>query len=167
VVEEFLRMARPQPSELERCSLREELETIVTLTSNDARNRKIKLTLVPQAGDPAVKADGEKLRQAFLNIVINALQATPTGGTVTIATQMTDSMYEIRFNDSGAGIEADTLARVFEPFFTTKPDGTGLGLAITRKIVESHNGTLEIESEPGEGTTVIVRLPSVDGGETT
>ena len=79
---------------------------------------------------------------------------------MTIATQKTDSLCEIRFSDSGPGIEAEALARVFEPFFTTKPDGTGLGLAITRKIIEAHNGMLEMESEPGKGTTVIVKLPS-------
>jgi len=162
VVEEFLRLARPQPSAMGHCSLQEELETIVTLTSGDARGRKITLTLAPPAGDPVVTADGEKLRQAFLNIVINALQATPPGGAVTIGMQKTDSSYEIRFKDNGPGIEPGILARVFDPFFTTKPNGTGLGLAITRKIIEAHNGTLEMESEPGRGTTVIVRLPRVN-----
>ncbi|GFE62532.1 nitrogen regulation protein NR(II) [Geobacter sp. AOG2] len=161
VVEEFLRMARPQPAEMRHCSLREELETIATLAANDARARKIKLTLEPPAADIFVNADGEKLRQAFLNIVINALQATPEGGTITIATQKTDSLYEIRFSDSGPGIAASALARVFEPFFTTKPDGTGLGLAITKKIIEAHGGMLEMESEVGKGTTVIVRLPAM------
>jgi len=162
VVEDFLRMARPQPAEMARCSLREELETIVTLTAGDARSRKIRLTLEPPAGDLFVSADGEKLRQAFLNIVINALQATPENGSVAIATSQADGRHEIRFTDTGYGIDADTLARIFEPFFTTKPDGTGLGLAITKKIIEAHGGTLEMESEPGKGTTVIVRLPSVE-----
>ncbi|QEM67187.1 sensor histidine kinase [Geobacter sp. FeAm09] len=161
VVEEFLRMARPQPAEMARCSLREELETIVTLTANDAKGRKIKLTLEPPAGDLFVNADGEKLRQAFLNIVINALQATPAGGTVTIATRQADGLHEIHFNDSGPGIEASALARIFEPFFTTKPDGTGLGLAITKKIVEAHGGTLKIESQTGTGTKVVVQLPKI------
>ena len=115
--------------------------------------------LEPFAGDSTVKADGEKLRQAFLNIVINALQAAPHGGTVTIASQKTDSRYEIRFTDTGTGIDAVTLSRIFEPFFTTKPDGTGLGLVITKKIIEGHGGTLEVESAVGEGTTIIVRLP--------
>jgi len=159
VVEEFLAMARPQPAEMGRCSLREELETIVTLTANDARARKVGLVLKPCADDAVVKADGEKLRQAFLNIVINALQAAPHGGTVTIAAQKTDSRYEIRFTDTGTGIDAHTLSRIFEPFFTTKPDGTGLGLVITKKIIEGHGGTLEVESAVGEGTTIIVRLP--------
>lgn len=164
VVEDFLRMARPQPAEMGRCSLREELETIVTLTAKDAREREIKLTLEPPADALAIKADGEKLRQAFLNIVINALQATPAGGTVTIATRKRDSMYEIRFNDNGPGIDADTLARIFEPFYTTKPDGTGLGLAITKKIIEGHGGALEVESEAGKGTMVVVRLPMIIEG---
>ncbi|KAB0671136.1 sensor histidine kinase [Oryzomonas sagensis] len=161
VVEEFLRLARPQPSAMARCSLREELETIVTLTANDAKARKIRLALEPPAGDHVVNADGEKLRQAFLNIVINALQATPEGGTVTIATRQADGFHQIRFSDTGPGIDADTLARIFEPFFTTKPDGTGLGLAITKKIIEAHGGMLEMESEVGKGTMVVVRLPVI------
>ncbi|MBI2353883.1 MAG: sensor histidine kinase [Deltaproteobacteria bacterium] len=165
VVEDFLRMARPQPSEKGRCVIQEELETIVTLVSNDARERRIRLVLEPPAADAVVRADGEKLRQAFLNIVINALQATPPEGSVDISTMPcqsdTDSpFYEIRFRDSGAGIDAATMERIFEPFFTTKQDGTGLGLAITRKIIEAHGGTLRVESEPGQGTSVIVRLPA-------
>jgi two-component system sensor histidine kinase HydH len=165
VVEEFLRMARPQPAEMRRCSLREELETIVTLTANDAREREVKLVLEPAAGDTLVSGDGEKLRQAFLNIVINALQATPHGGNVAITTRKADSMYEIRFRDSGAGIDAGALVRIFDPFFTTKPDGTGLGLSITKKIIEGHGGTLEVESELGRGTTAIVRLPVLTDGD--
>lgn len=161
VVEDFLRMARPHPAEMRRCSLREELETIVTLTGNDARERGIRLVLEPTTGDAEVKGDGEKLRQAFLNIVINALQATPAGGSVTISIRQTASDHEIRFRDSGTGIDGDALEKIFEPFYTTKPDGTGLGLAITRKIIEGHGGTLEVESEVGKGTTVVVRLPEI------
>ncbi len=165
VVEEFLRMARPQPAEMGRCSLREELETIVTLTANDAKVREIELVLEPVADDAVIKGDGEKLRQAFLNIVINALQATPAGGSVTIGVESPlpsaegEVVYEIRFRDSGPGIDKEILARIFEPFFTTKPDGTGLGLAITKKIIEGHGGTLEVESEDGKGTAVVTRLP--------
>jgi two-component system sensor histidine kinase HydH len=95
--------------------------------------------------------------------VINALQATPRGGSVIISTDMVKAdgadRCEIRFSDSGAGIESESLARIFEPFFTTKPDGTGLGLAITRKIIEGHGGTLDVESVVGQGTTVVVGLP--------
>ncbi len=173
VVEEFLRMARSRPTELKPCSLREELETIITLTAGEARKHQITLTLIPDAADSTVMADSDKLRQAFLNIVINALQATPAGGSVTITISSPNSSlppggggsgwggdcYEVRFSDTGPGIAADALERIFEPFFTTKPDGTGLGLAVTRKIVEAHGGMLTVESELGNGTTVVVKLP--------
>jgi signal transduction histidine kinase len=163
VVEDFLRMARPQPSEMNRCSLVEELETVVTLVSRDAHDRGVTLRLEPFPDEAVVTANCEKLRQAFLNIVINALQATPAGGRAGIALLKVDSGYEISFCDSGTGIDADSLARIFEPFFTTKPDGTGLGLAITRKIIEVHGGTISIASEAGKGTTVVVTLPIPEG----
>ena len=165
VVEDFLRMARPQPPDMQRCPVQDELETVAVLVANDARERTVGLLLEPPHGEVVVKGDGEKLRQAFLNIVINALQATPPGGSVTITTALvrpagTEELCEIRFRDTGAGIDAESLPRIFEPFYTTKPDGTGLGLAITRKIIEGHGGTLHVESVVGEGTTVVVRLPA-------
>lgn len=162
VVEDFLRMARPQAGQMQRCSLREELETIVVLTANDAHQRGIRLTFEPPENDLAVTGDGEKLRQAFLNIVINALQATPTGGSVTISTVSKDGFGEVRFTDTGAGITPEALEKIFEPFFTTKADGTGLGLAITRKIIEAHGGTLTVQSQIGTGTTATVRLPKAN-----
>jgi len=147
------------------------------LVTRDAQDRGISLRLEATPQETIVRGDGEKLRQAFLNIVINALQATPSGGSVTITVttsplppgggglgwggsgQQGNCCYEITFRDSGAGIAPDDLQRIFEPFYTTKPDGTGLGLAVTRKIIEAHGGTLVVESELGTGTTVVVRLP--------
>jgi signal transduction histidine kinase len=164
VVEDFLRMARQQPVELRDCSIREELETIVTLVAKDARNRGISLRLEPSGEESVVMGDGEKLRQAFLNIVINALQATPSGGRVSIVLKRVDTGFAINFRDNGSGIAAGNLQRIFEPFYTTKADGTGLGLAVTRKIIEGHGGKLDIESEPGQGTTVSVSLPMPAGG---
>ena len=163
VVEDFLHMARPQQADMQPSAVQEELDTIVTLVSNEARDRQVNLVLHPQPLPVIVKTDGEKLRQAFLNIVINALQATPQGGNVTISTTVSENGFcEISFHDTGPGIEADKLGKIFEPFYTTKPEGTGLGLAISKKIIESHNGKLLIESEPGRGTTVTVMLPIVE-----
>ena len=158
VVEDFLRMARPQPTELRQCSLREELETIVTLVAADARQRGVSLGLEPSP-PVTLQADGEKLRQAFLNIVLNALQATGPGGRVSITLMPGNDGHEIRFTDNGSGMTPETLNRLFEPFFTTKTGGTGLGLAVTRKIIEAHGGTVTVTSEPGRVTTVTVRLP--------
>ncbi|HEY5975150.1 MAG TPA: ATP-binding protein [Geobacteraceae bacterium] len=164
VVEDFLRMARPQPAAMQACSIQEELETIATLIANDARERQVKVVMQPSPFPLTLTADGEKLRQAFLNIAINALQATPQGGSLTIATTCRQAagsaaVCDISFRDTGSGIDAETLKRVFEPFYTTKQGGTGLGLVITKKIIESHGGQLLIESGDGTGTIVTVRLP--------
>ena len=161
VVEEFLHMARPQPADLELCRVQEELESIAALLSNDARKRQIRFSVQPPPSSVLIKGDGEKLRQAFLNIIMNALQASSPGGSLEISTATNDrtNLCEIRFSDKGAGIAAATLERVFDPFFTTKPAGTGLGLAVTKKIIESHGGALAVESAVGSGTTVTVSLP--------
>jgi len=165
VVEDFLRMARPQPPEKRRCSLREELETIVTLTAGSARKQNIELVLEPVAGDLQLLGDGEKLRQAFLNVLINALQATPPGGRVSISATQVDGRVVVEFRDTGCGIDSEALKRVFEPFFTTKTDGTGLGLAVTKKIIEAHGGELSVASVPGQGTTVAMSLALLPEGE--
>jgi len=164
VVEDFLKMARQQPFDMKSCFITDELETIVKLTENLARERGI--TLRPEfrnSGRITTRGDGEKLRQAFLNIVNNGLQATLPGGTVSIDARMEENAAEIIFKDNGSGIDSGIMNRVFEPFFTTKPDGTGLGLAVSRKIIEGHGGSLMIESELGKGTTVVVSLPSAKG----
>lgn len=158
VVEDFLRLTRPRATAMQSCSLRQELETIVTLTTGDASRRGILLTLQPPDDELTVTADGEKLRQAFLNIIINALQATPQGGSVTVSAHRTDGGCEVLFSDTGQGIPDDLRERIFEPFFTTKPDGTGLGLAITKKIIESHGGSLTVESPATGGTIVTVKF---------
>ncbi len=164
VVEDFLRMAKPQLIEKIPCRIQEEVKTVAALVINDARQRQISLNLSLLPDETIIPGDGEKLRQAFLNIVINALQATPSGGSISIALIEVGPEVEIRFRDSGSGVAPEHLHRIFEPFFTTKPDGTGLGLAITRKIIEGHGGTLQIESVVGQGTTVVIRLPLQQGG---
>lgn len=159
VVEDFLRMARQQPLEMSSCSVVNELETIVKLTENQARVAKVTVISAFTDRNIILQADGEKLRQAFLNIMINAIQAAAAGGVVTVAAGSDQSGCEISFADNGAGIDRQNLERIFEPFFTTKLEGTGLGLAITKKIIEGHGGSLKIASEPGIGTKVTVRLP--------
>jgi signal transduction histidine kinase len=123
-------------------------------------------------GPARVMADEALLKQAFLNIMLNALEAMPEGGDLAIATRPADAKtagvlepsdrdewLEVVFDDTGTGIPEPELARVFDPFFTTKKDGTGLGLAITYRIVENHRGTIRVVSQPGKGTTFAITLP--------
>lgn len=159
VVEDFLRMAKPLVIDKGRCDIRTELETVVVLVNNDARQRNISIELLVPVGETIISGDGEKLRQAFLNIVINALQASPSGGSINILLELAGSSVEVSFRDSGSGVTPENLQKIFEPFFTTKQDGTGLGLAITKKIIEGHGGTLSLECLEGQGTKVLVRLP--------
>jgi two-component system, NtrC family, sensor histidine kinase HydH len=160
VVSEFLQMVRPRPSDMQLCNVMEELETIAALLTNDARNHHVEIVLEPSGKTVSIIADNEKLRQAFLNIILNALQAAPAGSSVSIAADASDSGWlKISFHDNGPGIDPGNADRLFVPFFTTKQEGTGLGLSITKKIIESHNGTIAIESLKGNGTTVIIRLP--------
>lgn len=165
VVEEFLHMAKPSLIERNRCDIKAELELVLSLVANDAKQRQIKLSFVTPPCQVIVMGDGEKLRQAFLNIIINAFQATPVAGEVKIELTLEESGAQILFKDSGTGISPENMLKIFEPFFTTKPDGTGLGLAITRKIIEGHDGVLKIESLVGHGTTVVITLPFLKIGE--
>jgi signal transduction histidine kinase len=119
---------------------------------------------------PPIYGDRQKLRQVFLNLFINAADAMPGGGMLTVRIYpglgpADGSRAVIEVTDTGHGIPADVLPRVMDPFFTTKGEGqgTGLGLAICRRIVHDHKGTIRIDSEPGRGTTVRIALPLGDG----
>ncbi len=160
VVEDFLRLARPQPANPGDCDVMEELSNVVTLVTAEARARDIRMDVQP-ARLPAIRGDREKLRQAFLNLLLNSLQATPPGGRVTVSGYYEKGNQKIRMEirDTGTGIGAEALPHIFEPFFSTKEGGTGLGLAITHKIIEGHGGRIEVESEPGKGALFRIVLP--------
>jgi two-component system sensor histidine kinase HydH len=163
VVEDFLGLARPVVSGKEEVDLLAELEEVVVLTAAEARQRGVAVELA-RSELPPVLGDREKLRQVFLNLIQNALQATGRGGRLQISAtrQAADDQGSagvlLTFADSGVGIAAPQLAKVFDPFYTTKEGGTGLGLAIVQKIIESHGGRIQVESTPGKGTTFRVWL---------
>ena len=108
-----------------------------------------------------VQADPDQMQQVLLNIIVNALHAMPQGGELKVATRLikAEGVVEVAVSDNGRGIAEADVEKIFEPFFTTKTSGTGLGLAICRNIVESHRGTVDVESAPGQGTTFRIRLP--------
>jgi len=158
VVEDFLRFARPAPVERGRFDVNEALREVLTLVRQPAMKSGVRTELA--AGElPPLPGDREQLKQAFLNLVLNALQAMPGGGVLTIGTELVDAQLRIRIADTGQGIPAENLERIFNPFFTTRQEGTGLGLAITHRIIQGHGGRIEAQSRLGEGTTFTVIIP--------
>jgi signal transduction histidine kinase len=117
---------------------------------------------------PAVKVgvlgDAERLRQALLNLVLNAIQAMPAGGTLAVTVRAAHDRVRLAVRDTGIGMDRATARRAFEPYFTTRPSGTGLGLAIVREVAAAHGGRVTLTSRPGRGTTVRLDLPPAPGG---
>jgi signal transduction histidine kinase len=109
-----------------------------------------------------VMADRDQMRQVVLNVVINAAEAMPNGGSLRVLSRndSASSQVEVRIADTGTGISEEIKGKLFEPFFTTKKTGTGLGLAIAYGIMQRHKGTIKIESQRGKGTTIILQLPA-------
>lgn len=159
IVGEFLEFARPKETQMEKLDLTRTVGA--TMRQMEAHARRQGLTVVTSlADDVIIDGDGEKLHQMALNLVLNAIQASKQGDTISVS--LTDRGAEgvqLIVADTGAGISSTDLETIFEPFFTTRPSGTGLGLAVVKDIVESHSGNVHVDSRPGAGTTVTVTLP--------
>jgi signal transduction histidine kinase len=161
VVQGFLRFARPQELKLTPVDLTALLTGIASLLEEEWRAAGIRFILDLDTALPLVTGDEELLRQAFLNVVQNACQAMPSGGTVTIGTApMARGTVQVRVADDGAGISSENLEKIFKLYYTTRPDGNGIGLSLVYRIVQMHDGTVDVTSEVGRGTTVTVRLPT-------
>lgn len=158
-VTEFLGFARPREVKLESLNLSELITS--SLQQMEAQASKLNLIIQKQIEDGIIlSGDKEKLHEMLLNLLLNAIQVSPSGSTIDVSLEKQDSSIALlTIADSGEGIEADNLDRIFEPFFTTKPSGTGLGLAVVKAIVESHNGEIRVQSSRGQGTQVLVSLP--------
>ena len=135
-------------------------DTLVVLS---ARADEARVRLYAQ-GDATLEADPRRLKEALLNLVANAIEATPPGGEVAVEVGPAGDETEIVVRDTGRGMPADTLSRIGTPFFTTRDDGTGLGVVLARSVIAQHGGSLRYESEPGKGTRVRVTLPLVAAG---
>ena len=163
IVTEFLDYARPRSNQLEQISLASLLEETITLFRNSREFREDIVIICDISPAIVITGDPQRLRQVFWNLLINAAQATQNGGTITVSATSGAGIdadeATIRILDSGMGIASEHLEHIFDPFFTTKPAGTGLGLAIAYRIIEDHNGTIDVKSEEGKGTAVIINLP--------
>jgi two-component system nitrogen regulation sensor histidine kinase NtrY len=161
IIDEFSDFARlPHPS-LRPVDIDRLVTQIISLYQSRAGDVSIDLALDPLA--PQVLADRDLLSRALSNLIANALEAMPQGGVLRIETAVQADFVTIEISDTGPGLTEDQRTRLFTPYYTTKKGGTGLGLAITQSIVSDHGGRIEVRSEPGQGTTFILRLRSLRG----
>jgi two-component system sensor histidine kinase PilS (NtrC family) len=158
IIKDFLTYSRPLPPSYMRFNLHELLDETVDLLRNVDQHRDTIVIQKQYNGEVEVNADPQKMRQVFWNLGLNALDAMPEGGELTIATKYEDKNMVITFEDTGTGIEKQQIEKIFYPFFTTKDQGTGLGLAIAYRIMEEHGGAITVDSTPGTGTTFKVIL---------
>jgi two-component system NtrC family sensor kinase len=159
IIERMRDFYRPPRGELAPANLNEMLEGTLALAGLNSRHVVGKVIFLPDPALPAVVGNGDQLRQVFLNLILNAIDAMPNGGTLTVRTIAGPTVAVIEIEDTGIGIAEDIRVRLFEPFFTNKPNGTGLGLSISAHIVTQHGGQIEVDSRVGHGSTFRVVLP--------
>jgi len=161
IVRSLLEFARQQPAQMELADVNEVVNRTIQLCESQILMAKVKVHTSLASDLPKVRLDRQKMTQVFTNIVVNAVEAMPEGGTLTVISRRKgDEAVEIVFADTGCGIPREILGRIFDPFFTTKgAKGTGLGLSVSYGIVQAHGGTISVESEEASGTMVTVSLP--------
>jgi signal transduction histidine kinase len=157
---DFLRFARLRDFDLRTVQLPAVVEELLDFFGPTARQARVELRTYLPADLPPVRLDAELFKQALLNLLLNAEQAMPDGGELTVQACAEDGGVRLDLIDTGAGMTAEAAARVFKPFYTTKPGGNGLGLPTVKRIVEAHGGTIDVQSDPGRGTKFSVRLPA-------
>jgi len=159
VVKTFLDFAKPVDLRFTSVPLREMLDEIAQLARPQAAAANIHVDVQMEEEGVEVRADRDLLKQALLNIVMNAIEAMPEGGALLLEALAGEDAAELRITDTGGGIPPELREKIFRLYFTTKTGGSGIGLAMTFRIVQLHDGTIDFTSEPGKGTTFLIRLP--------
>jgi signal transduction histidine kinase len=157
---DFLRFARLKELRLQATELGPLVEEMMDFFGPTARQAAIEIKPYIPADLPAVALDRELFQQALLNLLLNAKQAMPEGGELTLQAAPGPGEVRLSLIDTGQGMPPEIMAKIFRPFFSTKPGGTGLGLATTRRIVEAHGGRIEVQSAVGRGTKFTLCLPT-------
>lgn len=164
IIADFLKFARPRPLHKTQQSITEVVDDLLLLLSQErgsSRSTDIVIEKGYQSELPEVALDAAQTREALWNLLVNAVEAMPHGGKLSVAVRRAagDDAIEVVVSDTGKGINDEERKKIFQPFHTTKADGTGLGLAIVQRVVEAHAGEVEVESEPGAGSSFFLRFP--------
>jgi len=158
---DFLRFARIGELRRSPVSLKRLLDDLVDFVAPSAHGANVEIKTFLSADLPVLDIDRDLLQMALLNIILNAQQAMPKGGTLTIQGEVRGEEVHLSFIDTGVGMPRDVLEQIFRPFYSVRPGGSGLGLPTTQKIVHAHGGRIEVHSEPGRGSKFTVILPGV------
>ena len=162
IINQFLGAIRPQPPSMEPQDLSGVLQETLDFMQHEITDRGILAELETGRDLPAVQADRGQIKQAFFNLIKNAVQAMSEGGLLKLQVTATERFVAVSFQDNGPGIVPEQLGRIFEPYHTTKQEGSGLGLMIVQRIMRDHGGEIEIDSEPGKGTGITLFFPRDD-----
>lgn len=160
MVNDLLNYGRPAQLSVETIDMRKLMDETLALVRPQADEQGVEVNIEEGGSLAQVKGDPERLKSCLSNIAINALQAMPAGGRLSARVARADGMVEVSISDTGVGISEEALGKIFEPYFSTKRTGFGLGLALTKKIIEEHQGAIDVESEVNRGTTFTVKLPA-------
>lgn len=160
IIKQLLDFSKPAPPSFRNTNIHQLINEVLIFLNSEFLKKHIKVEGADENLSLSIKIDPPQIKQALLNIILNAMEAMPKGGVLHISTQVGRSNYlDIRISDSGCGIPKEDLKQIFDPFFTNKDSGTGLGLAITHQIIKNHNGSIEVESTLDKGTTFTIKLP--------
>jgi len=162
IITQFLSALRPVPPKLVSVFPKNIIEQTLLFMKTEIEHRDIQIHTDIPSNLPSVLADADQLRQAFFNIIKNAMQAMTEDGRIDITAEATDRFVVLSFKDNGAGFSPENIGKIFEPYHTTKDHGSGLGLMIVQRIIRDHGGEIEIHSEPGHGATISLFLTRED-----
>jgi signal transduction histidine kinase len=159
IITDFLNFARPKTPSRFQCRIQDVVAKNIDFLSTQIQENACNVRTHFDENLPAINADADMLYQAFLNIIINSMQAMPKGGTIDIRVKSSNNSLWVAFEDQGGGVPKQALEKIWDPFFTTKDKGTGLGLGIVKNIIEAHGGQIRIDNMPKGGARVSLRLP--------
>jgi PAS domain S-box-containing protein len=162
IISQFLAAIRPTKPQFQRTQISDLVKESLRFLKPELDQAKVKVRLDLRPDLPAMPLDADQMKQAIYNLIRNACQAMPKGGTLTVSGTFTDFEVRLSFDDTGKGITPEQMGRLFQPFSTNRPSGNGLGLLIVRRIIREHGGEIDIESRAGQGTRVSLWLPLVE-----
>ncbi|MBI5562499.1 MAG: HAMP domain-containing protein [Deltaproteobacteria bacterium] len=162
MVSNFLDFGKPMKLDIRPVALSPIIDETVSLVAERARGQRVAVEVAGGRGATAVKADYRHIKTCLLNVFINAIEAMPNGGRLTVEASPGPGSVSVRIADTGCGIAEESIRKIFDPYFTTKDTGIGLGLALTKRIIEEHGGAISVESAMDRGSAFIISLPAAD-----